>query len=606
MVSKTSYIPIKPAATKPVSKEARKAAASSTSGQTHPWRLVAPWYRWARAGVPADGRNAPPSIQKFSSDDFVNEFIKNPQHSLKFDADIDQVYSVHYEAVPGLVGQLQRKVATLYPNDAHGNKVPSRTKLAPTGIRKLFLPTHSRHYLVVCELHCDFADFPSPKRDEACQAGFVVRRKYLSYPESARPAAVKLLKEISALQAKLSELDQTAPLRPRAAKRRAEKLAKMKADGSFYGQRAELAEQLYEARKALQVWKSEQGVYTVNQGWIPSEHDRIGSWQIVEDEPQSFTEAAYPLLPLVADRNDPNHDATGRTMYFGLVPASSFDSDADGKSRYDDDSFYEIRCFVRRHKDRCPRKLDAVPDCQGELIWSLPTERYKLAAQFDLEGTSNRPVTIKMPNLAELAAQAVKRPFGKYSPVKFIQPQGLNPRTNGMGLGGGSMGGFQICFFSIPLITIVALFVLNIFLPIVVSLFGLWFLLAFKFCIPPTISIDAGLQAELDVVGQLGLNVDADFSVDVDFQVTEFTADQLNGDLHKKVKADIATTYQLPINDVGTKLGTFANSPLMDLNSNNAEIANLPQNAKDDPPIIDFAASLEYEEHRDVGDVVKT
>lgn len=604
MVTEARYVPIKSAAARPALKAALPAAAANVSTNKHSWRLVGPWYRWARAGVPIEGRDAPPAIQKFCSDDFVNEFIKNPQHSLKFDSDIDQVYSVQYEAAPKLMGQLQNKVATLYPKDADGNDVPSRTKLIPTGIRKLFLPTHSRYYLVVCELHCDFAGFPSPKRDEVCQAGFVVRRKYLNYPESARPAASKLLKDIAAVQAKLAELDETAPLRPRAAKRRAEKMAKLKADGSFDGQRAALIVQMDAARKALQVWKSEQGIYTVNQGWIPGKHDRIGSWQIVEEEPQSLAEAVYPLLPLVADRNNPDHDATGRTMYFGLIPASSFDSDANGNSRYDDDSFYEIRSFVRRHKDDCPRKVDAVPDCQGELIWSLPTERYKLAAQFDLEGTSNRPITIKMPNLAELAAQAVKRPFGKYSPVKFIQPQGLNPNTDGKALGGGSMGGFQICFFSIPLITIVALFVLNIFLPIVVFVFGLWFLLAFKFCIPPSISIDAGLQAELDMVGNLGLNVDADFSVNVDSPPDLFTAGQLHGRLNDKIKADIAATYQLSGSEVDKQLDEFSNSPLMDLNSTNAEIANLPHNVKDDSSFIDFSSSLEYEEHRNMGDVV--
>jgi hypothetical protein len=291
-------------------------------------------------------------------------------------------------------------------------------------------------------------------------------------------------------------------------------------------------------------------------------------------------------------------------MYFGLIPASSFDSDAQGKSRYDDDSFYEIRCFVRRHNDCCPRKVDAIPDCAGEIVWSRPTSRYKLAPQFDLEGTSNRPITIKMPNLAELAAQAVKRPFGKYSPVKFIQPQGLNAKTDGGLPTSGDMGGFQICFFSIPLITIIALFVLNIFLPIVVFLFGLWFLLAFKFCIPPSISLDAGLQAELDVVGELGLSVDADFSVDVDFQVPDFTAGQFNDTLRATIGANVETEYGLLAAKADPGLDLLGNSPLMDLNANNAEIVKLPKNVEDDPPIIDFVSALEYEEHREIGDVV--
>lgn len=568
---------------------------------THPWKLVGPWYRWTHAGLPSDGRSAPPAIQKFSSDDFVNEFIKDPQHSLKFDADIDQVYAVDFEPATLATGPLAGKLATLYPKDKNGGNTPSRTKLVPMGIRKLFLPTHSRHYLVVCELHCDMAGFPSAQRSEACQMGFVVRRKYLSYPASAKPFAVKQLKEIITLQAKLAELDETAPLRPRAAKRRAEKMAKMKQDGSFSVKRDALATQLLEARKVLDQWKSTNGVSTVQQGWIPSEHERIGEWQIVEDEPQTLLEATYPLYSLVADPNNPEHDATGRTMFFGLIPATSFDTDVAGKARYDDQSIYEVRCFVRRHNDCCARKVDAVPDCQGELVWSLPTERYQLAPQFDLEGTSNRPITIQMPNLADLAAQAVKRPFGKYSPVKFIQPQALKPSVEANALSGGSMGGAQICFFSIPLITIIALFVLNIFLPIVVFLFGLWFLLAFKFCIPPSISIDAGIQAELDAVGSFGVDIDADFSLDVDFQVPDLTTLQVNGDLKAQVSADIALTHQIPEGDISGKLGSFANSPLADLNSINVEVASLPSDVTADPPIIDFTASLEYEEHRELG-----
>jgi len=245
-----------------------------------------------------------------------------------------------------------------------------------------------------------------------------------------------------------------------------------------------------------------------------------------------------------------------------------------------------------------------VPDCQGELAWSLPSERYQLASQFDLEGTSNRPITIKMPNLAELAAQAVKRPFGKYSPVKFIQPQGLKPSTDGSALSGGSMGGAQICFFSIPLITLIALFVLNIFLPIVVFIFGLWFLLAFKFCIPPSIAVDAGIQAELDAVGSFGVDIDADFSLDVDFQIPDLTTLQVNGDLNAEISAAFAETHQLPLSDIATKLGGFANSPLVELNSINVETAGLPSDVAGDPPIIDFSAGLEYESHREVGEGV--
>jgi len=430
--------------------------------------------------------------------------------------------------------------------------------------------------------------------------GFVERHRFMSFPDAARPFAAKQVKAIVALQAKIAELDETAPLRPRAAKRRADKMAKLKREGAFAPQRQELTTQLADARKALDHWKSANGVSAIQQGWFPGEHDRIGAWDLVEDEPQSLQESFYPLYPLVADPNDPQHDATGRTMYFGLIPASSFDADVNGKHRYDDESRYQIRCFVRRHNIGCPRKVDAVPDCEGELVWSLPTAHYQLAPQFDLEGTSNRPITIKMPNLAELAAQAVKRPFGKFSPVKFIQPQGLGPQTDGKALLGGSMSGMQICFFSIPLITIIALFVLNIFLPIVVFVFGLWFLLAFKFCIPPSISLNAGIQAELDVVGSAGIDIDADFSVDVNG--TFKTTLDINTDLKVGVSTDFATTTQLPQGDIESGLDVFANSPLVDLNGINVETAALPKTVADDPAVIDFSAGLEFEEHRSVGE----
>ena len=55
----------------------------------------------------------------------------------------------------------------------------------------------------------------------------------------------------------------------------------------------------------------------------------------------------------------------------------------------------------------------------------------------------------------------------------------------------------EICSFSIPLITIVATFVFELFLPIVTLLFGLLFMLKLKFCILPEVSLAAGVTAEI-------------------------------------------------------------------------------------------------------------
>src|SRR5213075_307178 len=49
--------------------------------------------------------------------------------------------------------------------------------LLKTDVRKLYLATHKRFYLVVCELHCDTIGFPNAARTDACEAGFVVRKR---------------------------------------------------------------------------------------------------------------------------------------------------------------------------------------------------------------------------------------------------------------------------------------------------------------------------------------------------------------------------------------------------------------------------------------------
>ena len=67
---------------------------------------------------------------------------------------------------------------------------------------------------------------------------------------------------------------------------------------------------------------------------------------------------------------------------------------------------------------------------------------------------------------------------------------------------------FQICSFAIPLITIVAFFVFSLFLPIVVFVFQLWFLLTLRFCIPPDVNVGGGFDAELTAIGG-GLSIDA-------------------------------------------------------------------------------------------------
>jgi len=548
----------------------------------HPWTVTAPWYEWARAGVPADGRGTRPLIQKFASDQFIAEFLKEPQRSLLFDGD-DEIRTAQF--VQAQPGGLAGKIAALFPvKDAQGTPWrpgdPTaslrKTQLVGTGLRKLYLPSHARHYLVVCELHCDVPGLPPPGPDTVCQAGFVVRRRRLGFAPQFQPEALGLLKHVVAAQQALAELDERQPLRHGLALARGSRLRRLARQGTLDEQRRSAQAALGEARARLEAWQVERGVRAFKEGWFAGEHEGTGEWRELADEaPQVLQEPWIRLFPLVADARNPRHSARGRALYYGIVPTAAFEHTAAGEARYDDRSTYELRCFFRQHDGHCPfsgLNTDA-PDCDGAITWSEPSEPWRLAPQFDLLGTSNRPVTIQMPNLAELAAQAAQRPIGQFSPVRFEHPQQLQSKTDGGIPTSGSIGGPAVCFFSIPLITIVASFVLNLFLPIVVLLFNLWFLLALRFCIPPSFSIAGGLQLELAAVPPK-LGVDAGFEVDVDAAGWSWNGQSV-AQVQAALAGEIATTLSqatgIPKARIEGQLGAYSNAPLIAIGSVNAE-----------------------------------
>jgi hypothetical protein len=575
---------------------------SHAAGPVHPWKLVAPWWRWRRQmadGSATSPRDTRPTIQKFSDATFVESFLKDPQHSLKFDESVDQVFLANLVPAPLLsAGPLVNKAITLFaPKRADGTIDAQTASLVPQGIRKLFLPSHQRFYAVVCELHCDFAGFPSPSVDETCEVGFVVRRRVLRYPKSVEQAAATLLREIVAAEARVAELDETAPARPAVERKRAAMIAKMKKDGTFAAARGAAGAVLAKKRAQLQAWQVQNGVLTVLEGWIPSALPRLGEWGPVEETPTpTVLESTFPMYRLAADPAVPAHDATGRAIWFGAVPTSAFDTEASGRTRFDDQSAYEIRCFVRRHDSGCPKRARK-PDCDGQLVWSRPTDIYRLAPHHDLVGTSNHPVTIQMPDLAELAAQASSLPFGRFSPVKVVHKQSMQTKMSGMNVSGGSLGGSAICFFSIPLITIVATFVLQIFLPVVMLIFGLWFLLAFKFCIPPSFSIDLGVQASLTaIVNTPVIDVDADFSVTLSDLSVETSLD-VNDKLKASLTGEIESTTGLESGDISDGLDVLANTPLIQLAKVNAAIAQLKPEAPGVSSVgLDLTAGLAWED----------
>jgi hypothetical protein len=547
--------------------------------ESHDWLLVAPWYRWPRqAKEKRAPRRTRPVLQKYDDSTFVDAFLADPQRSLVWTVD-DRVQKVTALEPKRLTsGPLKPRLAESAVADPGKPGRFTRYLATPTTTRKLFLDAHQRFYLVVCELHCDVPGFPRAHTDEVCQAGFVVRRRFVDYPEAAEPEAGAILKELSLLQLKLAKLDRVPSARR--ATKRWELLAPQKQNGEVEAERQTLKLAIAKQQNELLQWAKKNGATPAQLGWVAGERRHVGSWQVVENEPQTLLEETYPLYPLVPDPGDAEHSGQGSTIYFGVVPTGSSDHNPVGASRYDDRHLYEIRCFVRRHKPACPRTLEP-NDCNGALYWSLPTEAFQLASHFDPVGTAHRPVNITLPDFPALAAAAAARPIGALAPVAMSQPDNstlkfspdVPPKSGSVEPQG------QICFLAIPLITIVAWFVLNLFLPIVVFVFGLWFLLRLKICIPPSLAVQAAVDAQLVVDGQLGLAAEAGLDVDVAV-AGAFSATKLNDSLAGTIGATVGGT------GTATYLkANYGNTPLIEMDRALAK----PQKGPD------FGAGIEWE-----------
>lgn len=580
----------------------------------HEWKLVAPWYHWERQlkGAGLKPWQTRPVFQKFDSTEFVKSFSQDPQLSLKFLESEDTVFNTSLKDVPGVAsGAMAGRFTQLYaprlpktPTSAGGPPASAQeATLAPTGTRKLYLATHKRNYLVVAELHCYAPGFPKVTPDQVCQAGFVVRRRTLVIPakqKEAHQAADQIFKEINSIRSDLAYWEQTTPATGLRAKRRTLAVKKAKEAGTYTTTVKNLQAKLITAQQKLVDWRAKYNVSGQLEGWVPDKFEHIGSWKPVADTPKQTTdkpfpadEATFPAFALFPDPKIPNHSAKGRTIYFGVVPTSSLDTDRTGTPRFDSDTTYEIRCFVRRHKSECPR-TDKTPDCHGEVVWSEHTEIFRLASATDLIGTSNRPITIRMPDFAELAAQAAALPVDKLAPVRVIQPQSMKFGVDDGKPTGGGIGGFQICFFSIPLITIVAMFLLQLFLPIVVFLFGLFFLLALKFCIPPSLSVSAGadLSMQLDLAMptlEANLSVDADVGLDVG----------LVTDLNTALTTGIVEEHGVTLLEIegGDGLEKFGNAALLPVGMGTNAAAKLTDEEGQPKPQagLDLTASLDFE-----------
>jgi hypothetical protein len=571
------------------------------------WMIVAPWWQWTDpASVPPGtpvvpdpikGRLSQPVIQKYDSPNLVNAFIKNPQRSLKF-IDDDLVHSVQARSGPSqsLAGRLLRLSAR-----RDGTTIVDQQYLPDgTNTRKIFLNTHKRFYLVVGSIHCDGPGFPKVAREKICQAGFVVRRRVI---DTARAGATCIdevaptVKALASTRAQLARVNQLAEI---------EAVALSGATGastvtfssakldSLVKTRGSLQALITQERARFEDWITKYHVVPELQGWFPSPKgfDKVGCWRKVAEMPDEVgLESSLPLYPLIPDDNDPAHAGHFGTIFFGLLPASSHECDDQGVARFDDQQFYEVRCWVKRHK--VPHDADQPCPCPDGIFWSLPTRPYKLASHFDLTGTSNQPVTIQLPDLNELAAQA-KPALG----VGFAKPKGslmVTADSDSKPVSQGQSPGFEICFFPIPLITIVASFVFQLFLPIIMLLFGLWWMLALKLCIPPEISIAGGITAEIGVSGKIGF--DASLNVTVADGTTKSVA-AVEGDIEGLVKADLKKDVGVDATNallVDYSPIAFANAEIETSSAAKASDASLGAQADIPANAVSITAHLDYE-----------
>ena len=495
--------------------------------------IVAPWWQWTDPETqppgqavdprPLDGRLSRPIFQKYDSPDLVNQFLKDPQHCQKF-IDDDLVHSLQPSPGPSLskLGKLFRIGARKLPDNT---VVDQQYVPDGTNTRKIFLDTHKRFYLVVSGIHCDGPGFPKVAREKVCKAGFVIRRRTVMPPSSGVKEVEPILRNLAAGRAKLARVNQLSAIEEAAFSASAEsgnaeasngKLQSTKIE-SLVKTRASLQALLALEKTRFEDWVARFGVVPELQGWLASSQglDQVGSWQPVEETPADLgLESSFPLYPLIPDQNEPAHAGQYDTVYFGVLPTSSHDHDSSGRARFDDREFYEVRCWALRHLR--PHDPDQPCRCPDGIFWSVPTRPYKLASHYDLTGTSNQPVTIQLPDLNDLAAQA-KPHLG----VGFAKPAGslmISGDKDGKPQSPGRSGSFEICFIPIPLITIVATFVFELFLPVIMFIFQLWWMLALKFCIPPEIDVAGGISSEIGLDGKIGIN--ADLNVDASIEAS--------------------------------------------------------------------------------------
>jgi hypothetical protein len=172
--------------------------------------------------------------------------------------------------------------------------------------------------------------------------------------------------------------------------------------------------------------------------------------------------------------SDDDQSALLQAMINALGPRSQNLLAPTGRFQ-DHTRLYKVRFFVRLKPH--------MPGCPPELIWSNYSEAFRIAAWHESSERTHPPVPL--PDMTSAFVRNAKPNCSFQVPANLMnamQGTSMSGLMNGAGGGGGGVGLGWICGFNIPLITICAFFVLNIFLSLLNIVF--FWMPFIKICIP--------------------------------------------------------------------------------------------------------------------------
>ena len=270
----------------------------------HQWRLVAPWWHWPPR--PDDGGEGPAETRR----------------SVRTSAPVLQKYDV-----PDLVNVPGRSSGAIRSGDSRVDRGLADRR--PDQVRKLFLASHHRHYLVsLAALRRGRVSARPPRRR--------LRRRVRGPPPDRRPAG-RLREEIAPGPAPARHRGAPAAGDRAPAGGGADRAAPPPRSGPGCSRRSTRSgPQRWCAQRLRTVRESGTTRYALHQGWVVrrARAARRPGLEVGTSVPDELTEAAYPLTP-AGRRTRPTRITTrrGRPSTSASCPPGRPTSDAGGQPR---------------------------------------------------------------------------------------------------------------------------------------------------------------------------------------------------------------------------------------------------------------------------------